>query len=61
MIVKTIIDEKVGKKWEIVKHEEDRYSVNYYEYFEKCGWKLFKSQTEYYDKDCLEYLFEIKL
>lgn len=35
MIVKTIVDEKVGKKWEIVKHEEDRYSVNYYEYFEK--------------------------
>ena len=61
MIVRTIIDEKIGKKWEIVKHEEDKYSVNYYEYFEKGGWELFKRPIEYYDKDCLEYLFDIKL
>lgn len=61
MIIKTIINEKVGKKWEIIKHEDDKYSVNYYEYFSNGGWKLYKRPIEYYDKDCIEYIFEIKL
>ncbi len=26
MIVKTIIDDENGRKWEIIKHEADRYS-----------------------------------
>jgi len=29
MIVKTIVDNDAGRKWEISKHGENRYSVKY--------------------------------
>jgi hypothetical protein len=40
---------------------DNKYSVNYYEYFSNGGWKLYKRPIEYYDKDYIEYIFEIKL
>jgi hypothetical protein len=60
MIIKTIINEQFGKKWEITKHEENRYSIKYYEYFKNCGWKSYMP-VEYCDKDYIEYIFDIKL
>lgn len=61
MIVKTIINEEEGRKWEIIKHEEDRYSYNYYEYFKATGWRLYDMPRKYYSKDVIEFEFNLKL
>lgn len=57
MIVKTITDSENGRKWEIIKHETDRYSVKYYEYFKATGWRLTATDNDY-TKDCIEWEFE---
>lgn len=59
MIVKTIVNEADGCKWEIIKHEENRYSIDYYEYFQQLGWKKFEESKRYYTKDCIEWEFDI--
>jgi hypothetical protein len=60
MIIKTIINKKVGKKVEITKHEENRYSIKYYEYFKNGGWKSYMP-AEYCDKDYIKFNFGIEL
>lgn len=57
MVVKTITDSKSGRKWEIIKHEEDRYSVKYYEFFQSIGWRL-TATDRYCTKDCVEFRFD---
>jgi hypothetical protein len=57
MLVKTIADNENGRKWEIIKHEADRYSVNYYEFFRSIGWKLTATERDY-TKDCIEWEFD---
>ena len=64
MLVKQIIDNETGRRWDIIKHEENRYSVKYYEFFSSTGWRLTKtdrnfSEPDYYSKDLIEYMFEI--
>lgn len=58
MIVKKIIDNENGKRWDIIKHEENRYSVNYYEYFQATGWRQYKMPKEYLTKECVEFEFD---
>lgn len=58
MVVKQMIDQNNGRRWDIIKHEEDRYSVNYYEYFQTLGWKLYKFPKEYYTKVGIELEFD---
>lgn len=60
MIVQTIIDTENGRKWEIFKHTENRYSYKYYEYFQALGWHLTGMETNM-TKDCIELDFEIKV
>lgn len=57
MLVKTIVDNESGRKWEIVKHEADRYSVKYYEFFQSIGWRLTTTDRDY-SKACIEYMFD---
>lgn len=56
MVVKTVVDEDAGRKWEIRKHEENRYSVAYYEYFKQIGWRRYNMSRvpEYCDKATIE-------
>lgn len=61
MVVKTIVDNEVGRKWEIIKHEEDRYSYNYYEFFKALGWKKISNEIEYYSKDAIEFEFGMEV
>ena len=57
MLVKTITDNKNGRQGEIIKHEADRYSVKYYEFFRSVGWKLTATERDY-TKDCIEWEFD---
>lgn len=57
MVVKTFVDEENGRKWEIIKHEENRYSVKYYEFFRALGWRLISTDRNY-TKDCIELEFD---
>lgn len=61
MVVKTIVDNEKGRKWEIIKHGEDRYSYNYYEFLKTIGWKKMSNETEYCSKDIIEFEFDIKV
>jgi hypothetical protein len=57
MLVKTIIDSELGKKWEIYKADNDKYYYRYYEHFDKIGWKFLSQEGGtyyYYDKDAIE-------
>lgn len=58
MVVKTIVDEENGRKWEIIKHAENRYSVKYYEFFRSIGWRFISADRYYYTKDCIEWKFD---
>lgn len=60
MLIKTIIDEKAGTKWEISKDGENSYSYKYYELFQSCGWRYIFGEKDY-TKDCIEWEFEIKI
>lgn len=59
MPVKAIVDNEMGKKWEIIKNGL-LYSIKYYEYFESCGWRFLFSEADY-TKDAIEYYFDISL
>lgn len=54
-IVKEIIDEKSGKKWEIIEQEKYGYTIKYYERFGYC-WK-FLMQDNNYSKEVIEDMF----
>lgn len=57
MIVKIITDTENGRKWEIIKHGENRYDVKYYEFFQSIGWRLTATDRGYI-KDCVEFEFD---
>jgi hypothetical protein len=64
MLIRTIIDNKDGRKWEIYKKSDNEYFYKYYEYFKQCGWRLTGKQTGdyingYLTKDCIEWQFNI--
>lgn len=65
MLVKEIIDTKLGKKWEIYKKDENEYFYKYYEFYQACGWHfIFQDGDEYmgyYPKESVEEDFEIKV
>lgn len=62
MIIKTIIDKDNGRKWEIIKKDEDAYTYNYYEYFRGLGWKGYNNDNrEVYSKAAIEAEFGITL
>lgn len=60
MLVKTIIDNNNGMKWEIYKALDNSYSYKYYEYFTSCGWRL-TNYGDNYTKDAIEWEFDIKV
>lgn len=55
MLVKTIIDNECGSKWEIYKHTEQTgfpypvYTINYSEFYKNCGWRLIINGTKMKD------------
>ncbi len=57
MVVKSIVDQECGKRWDIIKHEPDRYSVNYYEFYHVIGWRLVGTDRDL-SKDCIELEFD---
>lgn len=57
-----IVDKENGKKWEIIKHGENDYTVNYYEFYSSRGWvHLFPQldRNQHFTKDCIELEFGI--
>ena len=60
MLIKNIIDNENGKKWEIYKESENNYSYKYYEYFKSIGWRLITSESNY-SKDVIEWEFDIQI
>ncbi len=66
MLVKEIIDNEVGRKWEIYKVDNDSYYYKYYEFFQSIGWRFIdqdggKEQKFYWTKDAIEWEFDIEL
>lgn len=58
MLVKEIVREKEGRKWRIVKHGENNYYVDYYEFYKACGWlRLFTEGN--WSKDAVEFTFGV--
>lgn len=58
-IVKTIVDKKIGRKWEI--YEKDgKYAYLYYEYFTRTGWEFITGE-DFCGKDFMEWHFKIEL
>ena len=60
MLIKTIIDNENGKKWEIFKNSDNDYSYKYYEYFNSIGWRFVASDNNY-TKDAIEWEFDIQV
>ena len=60
MLVKTIVDNESGRKWEISKIDDDTYSVAYFEFSQPIGWRRLFA-PELYSKDAVEWEFDIKV
>lgn len=60
-VVKTIINEEIGTKYEIVKYEDGRYGYRYYEFFQSIGWKFMWHEDCRCSKEFIEEEFEIKV
>lgn len=60
MVVRVVSDDENGRKWEIIKHEYDRYSVKYYEYYKMIGWRCLGTDRNI-SKDCIEFEFNTKV
>ena len=60
MLIKTIIDNESGKKWEIFKNSDNDYFYKYYEYFNSIEWRLITSENNY-TRDAIEWEFDIKV
>lgn len=60
MLIKTIEDNKNGRKWEIWKEEDGSYSYKYFESFNSIGWRE-TAQDCGYTKEAIEFEFEIKI
>lgn len=65
MKIKTITDETNGKKWDIFKESENQYFYEYSEYYQNIGWRFISrdgdSKNGYYNKNAIEYEFDIIL
>lgn len=62
MTVKTIIDNEQGRKWEIIKHGNDDYTVAYFEFFQPIGWRELKTgPVEHWSKEALEWEFDCEI
>jgi len=60
MLIKTIIDNESGKKWEIFKNSDNDYFYKYYEYFNSIEWRLITSENNY-TRDAIEWEFDIQI
>lgn len=60
MLIKTIIDNKNGKKWEIFKDSDNKYSYKYYEFYQTIGWRIIFKEANY-SKDAIEWEFNIQI
>ncbi len=59
MLVKTIIDEDLGAKWEILQEGEDSYRVKYFEYYQSCGWRFISDDV--CSREVIEDMFDVSL
>lgn len=57
MLIKTILDNEDGRKWEIFKKSENDYFYKYYEFFAQIGWRLI-NESNSYSKDAIEWEFD---
>lgn len=61
MLIKTITDNKAGKKWEIYKEEDNKhYRYIYYEFFSSVGWRKITEEKNF-TKDAIECVLQINL
>jgi len=61
MLIKTITDNKIGKKWEIYKEEDNKhYRYVYYEFYSKIGWRKIAEEKNF-TKDAIEWGLDIIL
>lgn len=54
MLIKIIIDNENGKKWEIFKNSDNDYFYKYYEFFQVTGWRIIFTESSY-SKDAIEW------
>ena len=63
MLIKKIVDENEGRKWEIYKKAENEYFYKYYEFFNQMGWKFTAREGDhingYLTKEVIQYQFDI--
>jgi len=61
MLIKTITDNKIGKKWEIYKEEDNKhYRYIYYEFYSKIGWRKIAEEKNL-TKDAIEWILDIDI
>lgn len=61
MLIKTITDNKTGKKWEIYKEEDNKhYYYVYYEFYSSIGWRKIAEERNF-TKDAIEWDLDIVL
>lgn len=60
MIVKTLLDNELGKRYDIFKQSNGLYGYRYYEFFKSIGWKLYGEENDF-TKESIEYDFDIKI
>ena len=65
MLIRTILDEQNGRKWEVFKKSDNQYFYKYYEYFKQCGWRYTGRTGDhikgYLTKDCIQWEFDISI
>jgi hypothetical protein len=60
MLIKTIIDNENGKKWEIYKNSDNDYFYKYYEFFQVTGWRIIFTESNY-SKDAIEWELDTEI
>ena len=60
MLIKTITDNKTGKKWEVYEEDNKHYKYIYYEFYSQIGWRKITEEKNF-TKDAIELLMGIRL
>jgi hypothetical protein len=59
MLIRTIIDESEGRKWEIYKEKDNKhYRYIYYEFYSQIGWRKITEEKNY-TKNAIEWDLDI--
>lgn len=60
MVVHEVVNESEGRKWQVVKCGEGRYSVSYFEFYQAIGWRCLCVE-ENWSKGAVEFEFGVSV